>query len=310
MTKTETLEQIDVVTVQGPGTGSGNAVEETRSQSPTRMALGRLVRDKGALLAAGILLLFLLCGLFANTLAPYGPRELIPGASLQPPSLEHPMGTDLLGRDVFSRVLHGARISMTVGFAAIAISLVAGVLVGLISGYAGQHVDNVIMRLIDMMLAFPGILLALAIVSFLGSSLSNVILAVGISFIPTFARLVRGSVLSVKENLYVEVARSLGSRPRRILLLHILPNVISPVIVLASLAYGWAILSASSLSFLGLGVQPPTPEWGIMVSDGRGFLREAPWITTFPGLAIMLVVLAANILGDALRDAFDPHQRR
>jgi len=273
------------------------------------MTIWRLAKNKSALIAMIILGVFLLAGLLAGRLAPYDPLILIPGASLQPPSLEHPMGTDLLGRDIFSRVLHGARISMSVGFIAIAISVVVGVVMGLISGYAGGFVDNATMRFVDMMLAFPGILLALAIVSFLGQSTVNVTIAVGIAYIPTFARLTRGSVLSVKENLYVEVARSLGSSPQRILLRHILPNVISPVIVLASLAYGWAILSASSLSFLGLGTQPPTPEWGIMVSDGRGFLREAPWITAFPGLAIMLVVLAANILGDALRDALDPHQK-
>jgi len=305
MTKAETME---------PSTLPIPAPEAQRyvagsPQSPTRMAFRRLLRSKAALVATVIIAFFTFCALFAHVLAPYDPLRLLPGASLRPPEPAYPLGTDLLGRDILSRVLYGARISMAVGFAAILISVVLGVLLGLISGYAGGNADNIIMRGVDMMLAFPGILLALTIVSFLGSSLTNVTIAVGISFIPTFARLTRGSVLSVKENLYVEAARSMGGPASWIMRRHILPNVLSPVVVLASLAYGWAILSASSLSFLGLGVQPPTPEWGIMVSDGRGYLREAPWITTFPGLAIMLVVLAANILGDALRDALDPHQK-
>lgn len=304
MTKTETMEPISLPVA--PPTAQRSAAQP---QSPTRMALGHLLRSKAALLAIAIILFFTICALFAPSLAPYDPLKLLPGASLQPPGPEYLLGTDLLGRDILSRVLYGARISMAVGFAAISISVVLGVAIGLFSGYAGGWVDNVIMRGVDMMLAFPGILLALTIVSFLGSSLTNLIIAVGVSFIPTFARLTRGSVLSVKENPYVEAAHSLGGTPFWIMRRHILPNVVSPVIVLASLAYGWAILAASSLSFLGLGVQPPTPEWGIMVSDGRGYLREAPWITTFPGVAIMLVVLAANILGDALRDALDPHQK-
>ena len=302
MSETLSLEQSSL-------TPSGGKNQRARVQSPTRMAVTQLVRDKTALGAIIIFILFIICAIFAPALAPSDPLVLFPGASLQPPSLDHPMGTDLLGRDILSRVIVGTRISLTVGFVAISISVSIGIVLGLISGYAGRHVDNVIMRFIDMMLAFPGILLALTIVSFLGSSLVNVMIAVGISFIPTFARLVRGSVLSAKENLYVDAARCIGCKPQRIVFRHILPNVVASVIVLASLAYGWAILSASSLSFLGLGAQPPTPEWGVMVSDGRGFLREAPWITAFPGLAIMLVVLAANILGDALRDALDPRLR-
>jgi ABC-type dipeptide/oligopeptide/nickel transport system permease subunit len=245
----------------------------------------------------------------APVLAPYDPLAIDPMGALQPPSFEHPMGTDPIGRDVLSRVLFGGRISLVVGLVSVGISLAIGVILGLLAGYFGGTVDNVIMRLMDMMLAFAGILLALTIVAVLGPGLTNVMLAVGISGIPNFARLVRGSVLSAKENLYVEAARSIGIRSGRIIFRHILPNVMAPVIVLATLAYGWAILSAASLSFLGLGAQPPTPEWGIMLSDGRGYLREAPWVTFFPGFAIMLTVLSANVLGDGLRDALDPRQR-
>lgn len=302
MSETLSLEQSNL-------TLSGSQSKRASAQSPTRIALSQLGQDKVTLGAITILVAAIMCAIFAPMLAPYDPLILFPGASLQPPNLEHPLGTDLLGRDILSRVIFGARVSLTVGIAATSISLSVGTVLGLVAGYLGRYVDNIVMRFIDMMLAFPGILLALTIVSFLGATLFNVMLAVGVSFIPTFARLVRGCVLSAKENLYVDAAKCVGCKPQRIMFRHILPNVVAPVFVLASLAFGWAILSASSLSFLGLGAQPPTPEWGIMVSDGRGFLRDAPWMTAFPGLAIMLVVLAANILGDALRDAFDPRLR-
>lgn len=278
-------------------------------ESPTRLALRHLRRDKAAVAALALFGVMMIGAVCAPILAPHDPTALLPVGGLQPPGWDHPMGTDLIGRDIFSRVLYGAQVSLTVGLIAVAISTSIGIVLGLIAGYFGELADNIIMRLIDMMLAFPGILLALTIVSFLGPGLTNVMIAVGISGIPNFARLVRGSVLAARENLYVDAARCIGCNSRRIVFRHILPNVVAPVIVLASLAYGWAILTAASLSFLGLGAQPPTPEWGIMLSDGRGLLREAPWITTFPGLAIMLSVLAANTLGDGLRDALDPRMR-
>jgi ABC-type dipeptide/oligopeptide/nickel transport system permease subunit len=283
--------------------------ENVTVMSPARQAMRRLARNKAALGAIAIFVVLVWISLLAPWIAPYDPLDALPGASLKPPSWEHPMGTDLIGRDILSRVLYGGRISLRVGIVSVGVSASIGILVGVIAGYFGGMVDNVLMRLIDIMLAFPGILLALSIVSFLGTGLTNAMIAVGISGIPNFARLVRGSVISGRENVYVTAAESIGCSHGRIIFRHILPNVVAPVIVMASLSYGWALLNAASLSFLGLGAQPPVPEWGVMLSDGRGFLRDAPWMTIFPGLLIMLSVLATNVLGDALRDALDPRLR-
>ena len=282
---------------------------KVRADSPTRLALRHFARNKVAMVALGVLIVLVCVAFFAGPIAPHDPLTVLAGESLKPPSAARPMGTDLLGRDVLSRVIHGGRASLLVGFVAVAISASVGVLLGLAAGYFGRRVDNVIMRFIDMLLAFPGILLALTIVAFLGPGLTNTMIAVGISLIPNFARLVRGSVLSIKESLYVQAAECVGCGHGRIMFRHILPNALAPVLVLASLAYGWSILNAAGLSFLGLGAQPPTPEWGLMLSDGRGLLREAPWLTIFPGLAIMTTVLSANLVGDALRDALDPRLR-
>jgi len=258
-----------------------------------------------------VLLVFLIfTALLAPLLAPYDPIELNAQDYLQSPRAEHLFGTDQYGRDIFSRVIFGTRISLFIGLISVGIALIVGVLIGLVAGYYGGLLDSFLMRLIDVMLAFPGILLALAIVSILGPSLVNLMVAVGISSIPTYARLTRGSVLATRGELYVEAARVIGVPNRLILSRHILPNVVAPIIVAATLGVGAAILWAAALSFLGLGSQPPEPEWGRMLSEGRQYLRTQWWIATFPGLAIMVTVLAMNMLGDGLRDALDPRLRR
>jgi peptide/nickel transport system permease protein len=244
-----------------------------------------------------------------NVLAPQSPTKIDITAALRAPDGIHWMGTDQYGRDVYSRVVHGSSISLVVGFISVGIAATAGTTVGLVAGFYGGKVDGILMRIIDVMLAFPGILLALAIVSVLGPNLRNLMIAVGISGIPFYARLVRGSVLVAKEQLYVEAARVVGVPIRVILIRHIFPNVVAPIIVAATLGMGGAILAAAALSFIGLGSQPPTPEWGRMLSEGRDYLRDAWWISTFPGMAIMLMVLGVNMLGDGLRDVLDPRLR-
>jgi peptide/nickel transport system permease protein len=216
------------------------------------------------------------------------------------------MGTDQFGRDLFSRVLYGAQLSLRIGIISVVIGLFTGTFLGLVSGYYGGWWDRIIMRFIDAMLAFPGIMLALAIVATLGSSLNNVMIAVGVAYIPTYTRLVRSTVLANKEEIYVLAAQSVGARTPRILLRHILPNILAPIIVLSTVSIGTAIISAASLGYLGLGAQPPTPEWGLILNQGRSHMRQAWWISTFPGLMIMVTVFAINMLGDGLRDALDP----
>ena len=282
---------------------------QTHRQSPARRLWHDLSANYIALGAIAVLLLFLLAALVAPLVSPYDPFLVYPYESLQPPTPAHWMGTDLLGRDIFSRIIFGARISLLVGFVSVGVSAVLGVTMGLLAGYYGGFVDNLVMRIIDTLMAFPGILLALTIVALLGPGIGNVMIAVGIGGIANFARLVRSSVLSIKEEVYIEAARSIGARDRRIMLRHILPNALPPVLVLASMSYGWALLSAAGLSFLGLGAEAPAPEWGAMLSDGRALLWDAPWTAVFPGIAIMCVVLSTNLLGDALRDALDPRLR-
>jgi peptide/nickel transport system permease protein len=269
-------------------------------------SLRRALRSKGAVGGFALLLLLALAALAAPVLPLTDPIQIDPPRALYSPGFPYLFGSDQYGRDVFSRVVFGSRVSLVVGPIAVGIALIPGVTVGLLAGYYGRWVDATLMRIVDVMLAFPGILLALGIVAVLGPSLTSLMVAVGISSIPTYARLTRASVLSAREQLYVDAARVVGASDVAILLRHILPNVVAPIIVVGTLGVGAAILIAATLSFLGLGSQPPLPEWGRMLSEGRQYLREQWWIATFPGLAIMLTVLALNMLGDGLRDALDP----
>lgn len=279
-------------------------------QSKFKEFLSILMVNKAAMVGAMIILFYLIIGLFAPLLAPYNPYEIILEDKLMPPSIDHWMGTDDKGRDILSRILYGSRLSMGVGFAAVAFGAFFGIIFGLVAGYYGKWVDSFIMRMMDVMLAFPGILLALAIISALGPGLMNVTIAVGAFSVPLFARIVRGSTLEVKRLEYIDAIRSLGANDFTIIFKHILPNILSPIIVQGTLRLATAILSAAGLSFLGLGAQPPSPEWGTMLSNGRDFLFSAPYIAIFPGLAISILVLGFNIFGDGLRDAFDPRMKK
>jgi peptide/nickel transport system permease protein len=267
-----------------------------------------VLSNRLALAAIVVLAMLLVLAAVGEWVAPYGLNDVVIEDRLQGPSLAHPFGTDELGRDLFSRVVLAVRVSLYVGLVAVGISLVAGVAIGLLAGYYGRLIDTVLMRVMDMVFAFPAILLAIAILAVLGPGITNAMIAIGIVYTPIFARVTRGSVLSVREEVYVRAARSLGASDARLILRHVLPNVSGPIIVQASLSLAFAILSEAALSFLGLGVQPPDPSWGRMLLDGRGFLEQAWWMSVFPGLAILLTVMAFNFLGDGLRDALDPKQ--
>jgi peptide/nickel transport system permease protein len=247
--------------------------------------------------------------LFAPLLAPADPLAQNLAASAQPPSWHHLLGTDKLGRDVLARLLFGARISIRIGFVAVGLAISAGTVVGLVAGYAGGMLDGALMSAMDLMLAFPSIILAIAITTILGPSITNLMIAVGIVYIPQYARLCRSSVLTVKEVEYVEAARALGALVPRILVRHILPNVLAPLLVQATLGIATAELEAAGLSYLGLGARPPAPEWGAMLNDARDYWLTAPWALIFPGTAITLVVLGFNLLGDGLREALDVRLR-
>jgi peptide/nickel transport system permease protein len=272
--------------------------------------LRTLFRPLQGKLGAIIILLMLAIALAAPLLAPYSPFQPAYPERLHNPSASHLMGTDETGRDVFSRVLYGSRISLRVGIIAVTIALAIGVTTGLIAGYYRGIVDTLIMRVVDVLLAFPGFLLALAIIAMLGPSLRNAMFAVGIGSSTGFARLVRGSVLSIRETDYVMAARVVGAPARQIMRRHVLPNALSPVIVLATLELPAAILVAASLSFLGLGAQPPSPEWGAMLVDGHNYIQTAWWLITFPGIAIFITVLGFNLFGNALQDALNPRLRQ
>jgi len=273
-------------------------------------ALRRLRRNRLAVAGGFLIAAFLFMALFAGYISPYDPIKQDWQNVQKPPSSTHLLGTDELGRDLLSRIIHGARISMTIGVISVSIGLVLGTVIGLAAGYFRGISDSLLMRLMDIMLAIPYVLLAIAIVAILGPGLWNTMIAIGIVTIPQFARIVRSSVLEIKEKDYVEAARAIGAGHSRIMLRHVLINALSPLIVQSTLTIASAILNAAALGFLGLGAQPPTPEWGVMLSDGRLLLLVSPWIVTFPGVAIMLSVLGFNMLGDGLRDALDPRMRK
>ncbi len=269
----------------------------------------RLAQHRAAMAGLAVLVAFVLVGAFAPLLTPHDPTQNRLSDALLPPSSAHLLGTDHLGRDLLTRILYGTRYSLFTGFGAIAIGLAVGVPLGVVSGYFGGWVDLVTQRFVDVLLSFPGFLLALSLVAVLGVGIGNVILSVGIGAIPSFVRLVRASTLNLRAQPFVEAARSLGVPQARIIFRHVLPNTLAPVIVQATLSLGSALLVAAGLGFLGLGVQPPTPEWGTMLGEGRQYIFAATNLATFPGLAIFVAVLAFNLLGDGLRDATDPRLR-
>ncbi len=281
------------------------------SAAPTfsfwRYTLQRIVSNPLGLIGAIVVLGTTIVAIFAPWLAPFDPYEQDLVNALSGPSAEHLFGQDDLGRDIFSRVIYGARISLKVGFITVLVSAFVGIVIGAISGYVGGWTDEVLMRITDIMLAFPGILLAIGIMAILGPSLNNVLIALCLVGWKGYARLVRGEVLKEKGKEYVQAARSLGYSRTRVIFAHLLPNTLNPVLVMATLGMASMIIAEAGLSFLGLGTQPPIPSWGGMLSEGRQYILQAPHLTTFPGIAIMILVLGISFLGDALRDALDPH---
>jgi peptide/nickel transport system permease protein len=274
--------------------------------SPSKLAWRNFKRHKLGIIGAFIVLFLILVSLFGNYISPYDPLEMHTKDALKGPCAKYWLGTDRFGRDQLSRLISGTRISMIVSFGSILVAASLGVIIGLISGYYGRYVDNIIMRLLDIIFAFPMLLLALVLVAVLGPSLINVLIAIGFVQHARFARIVRGQVLSVKEKEYIEGIRSVGARGFTVISRFILPNVLSPIIVQATWGLSIAIMIEAALSFLGLGTQPPMPSWGLMLNESRRFMELAPWMTIFPGLSIMLAVLGFNLMGDALRDALDP----
>lgn len=272
-------------------------------------SLRRLGRSKVVLACGAFLVLLVIAALTAPLIAPDGPLTMNPVDRFQGSSLAHPLGTDEFGRDILSRVIYGARISLEVGTISVGIALIVGTLLGLIAGYYGRAIDMVLSRLMDILFAFPAILLAIALMAVLGANIRNVMLAIAVVNVPIFMRVARASVLSVRETQYIEAAYAAGARDWPIMRRHVLPNIAAPLIVQATLAFAWAVIAEAALSFLGLGTQPPTPSWGIMLSTGREFMSQSYWEVIASGAAIILTVLSLNILGDGLRDALDPRMR-
>lgn len=285
-------------------------LQDIKDPTPLQETWYNLKKNRGAMTGLVVIALFVLMAIFAPLLAPYDPlAQTIEMRNMPPLSEGHLLGTDDLGRDMLSRLIYGSRISMTIGIVAVGIALFFGLVIGVVSAYFGGIVDKIVMRLIDIMLAFPYILLTIVVVAVLGPSLTNAMIAIGISQVPRYARLVRASVLAEKESDYVMAERALGASHFELMFLTILPNCLSATIVQTTLGVGEAILSSAGLSFLGLGAQPPTPEWGLMIASSKEFITNAWWIVTLPGIAILLAVLGFNLFGDGLRDILDPKMR-
>jgi peptide/nickel transport system permease protein len=282
---------------------------ERLARGRSRLRLRRITHNMPFMIGLILLIVIIGSALFPQIVTSYDPIKVNIRDRLQSPNLQHPFGTDQYGRDIVARVVYGGRVSLVMGAVPIALAAVAGTLLGLFAGYYGRWGDLLIMRVIDVWVAFPTMLLAMAVVTILGPGMVNIMIAVGIAWIPYYTRMVRGSVLETREQMYIEAARVLGISGRRMMFGHILPNVVAPIIVMSSMGIGGAILTGAALSFLGLGPQSPTPEWGVILADGRQFIRVATWIGLFPGLAIAITVLAANLLGDGLRDLLDPRMR-
>jgi peptide/nickel transport system permease protein len=274
-----------------------------------RETLGLLARNPTALIASLVLLAIVVVAAFDETVAPRSANAQDIGNRLQSPTWSHPFGTDDLGRDILSRVVLGASVSLQVGFLAVGLALVAGTVIGLLAGFYGRWVDDVLMRVMDMLFAFPAVLLAIAILAIRGPGTSNTVIAIAVVYVPIFARVTRASVLGVREEVYVRASRSVGASDLRLLTRHVLPNAAPPIIVQTSISLAFAVLAEAALSFLGLGTQPPNPSWGLMLAEGRGYIDLAWWLAFFPGMAIVLTVLCFNLLGDGLRDVLDPRQR-
>lgn len=284
--------------------------QKARKNSQFGGVMKRLRKNRLAVFGLICVILLVLVAVFADFIAPYDYAEQHLLDAFQPPSSKYLFGTDEFGRDIFSRVIYGSRISLQVGFIAVGLAMFIGGFLGAISGYYGGRTDNIIMRIMDVLLSIPQILLAIAIAASLGPGLFNLMIAVGISSIPSYARIVRGSVLSIKGQEFVEASKAMGAGDLQIIMKHIIPNCMAPIIVQATLGVAFAILTAAGLSFIGLGIQPPVSEWGGMLSSARGYIRDCAYMTFFPGMAIMITILALNFLGDGLRDALDPKLRR
>lgn len=287
-----------------------NADEQRRARGLFEDVARRFVRNPVGMIGFIIISVLILVAIFGPIIAPYDPTGMVNFEDrFAAPSLQHLMGVDELGRDIFSRILHGSRVSLQVGMIAVTLATTVGTTLGMIAGYGNKYVDEIIMRSMDVLFAFPAILLAIAVLAILGRGVTNAMIAIGIVYIPIFARIARAEVLSVKNEEFVEVARALGASDRAILIRHILPNILAPIIVEISLSLSFAILAEAALSFFGLGTQPPDPSWGRMLSEGRAYFNQSVWMGIFPGVAIMFTVIGFNFLGDGLRDSLDPRTK-